>query len=96
MPPFEADTPRMPPDAMAAGGEAMAVSFSTRVNGVLQQLADALKVLQTAMSTLPKTKTASEVVPATPLEDPSSSTVAGIATAPAGNGLLPPWPPPSQ
>ena len=57
MSPFEADTsenPRMPLDVMAAasrrpGGEAIAVSFATKMNDILQQLTDALRVSQAAM-----------------------------------------------
>ena len=56
MSPFEADTaenPRMPLDVMAAatrkaGGEAAAVSFTTKMNDILHQLTDALKVTQAA------------------------------------------------
>ena len=58
MSPFEADTaenPRMPLDVMAAaslrpGGEAIAVSFATKMNGILQPLIDALRVSQAAMT----------------------------------------------
>ena len=56
MSPFEADTaenPRMPLDVLAAasrrpGGEAIAVSLATKLNDILQQLTDALKVSQAA------------------------------------------------
>ena len=52
MSPFEADTsenPRIPLDVMAAasrrpGGEAIAVSFTTKMNNILQQLTDTLKI----------------------------------------------------
>ena len=54
MSPFEADTaenPRMPLDVLAAasrrpGGEAIAVSLATKLNDILQQLTDALKISQ--------------------------------------------------
>ena len=55
MSPFEADTtknPRIPLDVMAAAsrrpGEAIVVSFATKMNDVLQQLTDALKVSRAA------------------------------------------------
>ena len=59
MSPFEADTgenPRMPLDVLAAasrrpGGEAVAVSLATKLNDILQQLIDALKVSQAATAT---------------------------------------------
>ena len=54
--PFEADTAeirRMPLDALAAvslrqGGEAIAVGLTAKLNDILQQLMDALRVSQAA------------------------------------------------
>ena len=56
--PFEADTtenPRMPLHVIAAafrrpGGEALAISFATKMSDILQLLTDALKVSQAAMT----------------------------------------------
>ena len=59
MSPFEADTaenPRMPLDVLATasrrpGGEAIAVSLATKLNNILQQLTDALKISQATTAT---------------------------------------------
>ena len=55
---FEADTaenPRMPLDVLAAAsrrpsGEAIAVSLATKLNDILQQLTDALKISQATIA----------------------------------------------